>query len=58
MGRVRLGSLPKTRRWNQVVSLIAGRGDVEGIAAASATAAETDSSGHRKTRAWRTPFGC
>jgi hypothetical protein len=40
MGHVRLGSLPKTRRWNQVVSLIAGRGDVEGIAAASATAAE------------------
>ena len=40
MGHIRLGSLPKTQKWNQVVSLIAGGADVEQIAAASADAAE------------------
>jgi hypothetical protein len=40
MGHIRLGTLPKTRKWNQVVSLIAGGADVESIAAASADAAE------------------
>jgi hypothetical protein len=40
MGHIRLGTLPKTQKWNQVVSLIASRGDVEEIAAASADAAE------------------
>jgi hypothetical protein len=40
MGHIRLGSLPKSRKWNHVVSLIARAGDVEQIAAASADAAE------------------
>jgi len=40
MGHIRLGRLPKTQKWNQVVSLIAGGADVERIAAASADAAE------------------
>ena len=40
MGHIRLGTLPKTLKWNQVVSLIASGGDVERIAAASADAAE------------------
>jgi hypothetical protein len=40
MGHIRLGTLPKTQKWNQVVSLIAGGADVEQIAAASADAAE------------------
>ena len=40
MGHVRLGTLPKTQKWNQVVSLIARGAKVEGIAAASAEAAE------------------
>ena len=40
MGHIRLGTLPKTQKWNQVVSLIAGGADVEQIAAASANAAE------------------
>jgi hypothetical protein len=40
LGHIRLGTLPKTQKWNQVVSLIAGGGEVEGIAAASAEAAE------------------
>src|SRR5215470_3389488 len=40
MGHIRLGTLPKTQKWNQVVSLIAGGADVERIAAASADAAE------------------
>jgi hypothetical protein len=40
MGHVRLGTLPKTQKWNRVVGLIAGGADVEGIAAASAEAAE------------------
>jgi hypothetical protein len=40
MGHIRLGNLPKTRKWNQVVSLIAGGADVKRVAAASADAAE------------------
>ncbi len=40
MGHVRLGTLPRTKKWGQVVSLIAGGADVERIAAASADAAE------------------
>jgi hypothetical protein len=40
MGHIRLRSLPKTQKWNQVVSLIAGGADVDRIAAASADAAE------------------
>lgn len=40
MGHIRLGTLPKTQKWNQVVYLIAGDADVERIAAASADAAE------------------
>jgi hypothetical protein len=40
MGHIRLGTLPKTQKWNQVVGLIAGGADVERIAAASADAAE------------------
>ena len=40
MGHVRLGTLPRTQKWKQVVSLIAGGASVEGIAAASADAAE------------------
>ena len=40
MGHIFLNTLPKTQKWNQVVSLIAGSADVERIAAASANAAE------------------
>jgi hypothetical protein len=40
MGHIRLGALPKSRKWNQVVGLISGGADVEHIAAASANAAE------------------
>ena len=40
MGHIRLGTLPKTHKWNQVVNLISGGADVERIAAASADAAE------------------
>src|SRR5262245_60446296 len=40
MGHIRLGTLPKTQKWNQVVSLIASGADIERIAAASADAAE------------------
>jgi hypothetical protein len=40
MGHIRLGTLPKTQKWNQVVNLIAGGEDVGRIAAASADAAE------------------
>jgi hypothetical protein len=40
MGHIRLGSLPKTHKWTQVVGLIAEGADVEDIAAASADAAE------------------
>src|SRR5207248_6435119 len=40
VGHIRLGTLPKTQKWNRVVSLITGGADVERIAAASADAAE------------------
>jgi hypothetical protein len=40
LGHIRLGTLPKTQKWNQVVGLIAGGAELDGIAAASAEAAE------------------
>jgi hypothetical protein len=40
MGHIRLGALPKTRKWEQVVGLIAAGSDVGRIAAASTDAAE------------------
>src|SRR5438094_1132768 len=40
MGHKRLGTLPRTQKWEHVVGLIAGGADVEQIAAASADAAE------------------
>ncbi len=40
MGHIRLGTLSKSQKWQQVVGLIAGGADVERIAAASADAAE------------------
>jgi hypothetical protein len=42
MGHVRLGTLPTTRKWRDVVDLIASGGSVEEIARASAMAAESD----------------
>jgi hypothetical protein len=40
MGHIRLGTLPKSRKWENVVGLVAGGADVGRIAAASADAAE------------------
>ena len=40
MGHIRLGRLPATKRWRQVVSLLARGAPLERIAAASAEAAE------------------
>lgn len=40
MGHVRLGDLPRTRRWDQVVELIKSDGDTAQVAAASLIAAE------------------
>lgn len=40
MGHIRLGTLPKTHKWEQVVGLITAGADVGRIAAASAEAAE------------------
>jgi hypothetical protein len=40
MGHIRLGTLPKTRKWKHVVNLIARGADVERVASASAAAAE------------------
>jgi hypothetical protein len=40
MGHIRLGKLPATRRWQQVVALIADGASVENVAGASAKAAE------------------
>ena len=40
MGHIRLGRLPRTRKWQQVVALLEEATPVGGIAAASADAAE------------------
>lgn len=40
MGHKRLLRLPATQKWQQVVELVAGRAELEGIAAAAAKAAE------------------
>lgn len=42
MGHARLGELPKTRKWRQVVSLLAAGSDVPELAAAVAIAAEAE----------------
>ena len=41
MGHIRLGVLPRTRRWEQVVELIASDGTSAAVAAAALNAAET-----------------
>ena len=40
MGHVRLKTLPRTRQWEQVIELLEDGASVEGIAAASADAAD------------------
>ena len=40
MGHVRLGSLPRTRKWDQVVGLIAGGAGTAQVANATISAAE------------------
>lgn len=42
MGHVRLGRLPRTRSWNQVIELISGGAGAADIAAATSKAAETE----------------
>ena len=42
MGHIRLGRLPRTWKWQQVVALLAEAASVDRIAAASADAAEAD----------------
>jgi len=41
MGHIRLGELPRTRKWEQVVELIKHDGDAPTIAAAALDAAES-----------------
>ena len=41
MGHIRLGELPRTRKWDQVVELIKSDGDAAQVAAASLAAAES-----------------
>ena len=42
MGHVRVGRLPRTRKWQQVVELISGGASANDIAAATSKAAETE----------------
>lgn len=42
MGHVRLGRLPRTRKWNQVIALLSGGAGADEIAAATSDAAEKD----------------
>ena len=41
MGHIRLGRLPRTRKWQQVVALLGGNAPLADVAAASAAAAES-----------------
>ena len=41
MGHIRLHALPKTLKWQEVVGLLDGEGDIDAIAAATSEAAET-----------------
>jgi hypothetical protein len=41
MWHLRLGNLPRTRKWNEVVGLIQGDGDATAIAAGSLDAAQS-----------------
>jgi hypothetical protein len=41
VGHVRLGTLPKTRKWRQVIELLEGGADAEAVARASSDAAES-----------------
>ena len=41
MGHIRLGRLPRTRKWQQVVGLLGGNAPLADVAAASAAAAES-----------------
>jgi hypothetical protein len=41
MGHIRLGTLPKTRKWRQVVDLLRRGADLEAVAGSAAEAAET-----------------
>lgn len=40
MGHQRLGTLPRSKHWNEVIELIAAGGDIAEIAAATSSAAE------------------
>lgn len=42
MGHIRLGKLPSSRKWRQVVDLLSSGADVDSIADATSEAAETD----------------
>jgi len=50
MGHVRLKRLPASKKWHQVVALLAGDASIADVASASARAAETG-----LQRAWRDP---
>jgi hypothetical protein len=56
MGHVRLGVLPKSRKWNQVVDELRLGADVETVAAAAADAAETALHGASKDPAFLHAF--
>ena len=56
MGHVRLGVLPRSRKWNQVVDELRLGADVEAVAAASADAAETALHGASKDPAFLHAF--
>ena len=42
MGHIRLGRLPRTKRWNEVVELIGGSASSAAVASATLDAAEGD----------------
>ena len=41
MGHIRLGDLPKSKRWRQVISLLEEGADTEAVASSALSAAET-----------------
>jgi hypothetical protein len=58
LGHIRLGTLPKTRKWQQVVDLLRPGADLETVAGSAAEAAETNLRSASDDPAFLHAFGC
>jgi hypothetical protein len=58
VGHIRLGVLPRSRKWQQVVEQLRLGADVAAVAASAAHAAETSLQSASDDRPSSTRFGC